>query len=1033
MNILTVFKERFSKLNNEQKLAVRTTEGPVMVIAGPGTGKTEVLSARIAYILQNPDSGSHAHNILGLTYTEAGVTAMRKRLLEFIGPDAYKINIHTFHSFCNQVIQDNLEYFGNRELALISELEVVQFLENLVNSFTSNHPLFRPGEFFEVNRLKSLFTIMKQENYSVEMIQKAINDYLSDLPNRPEFVYQRKYRDFQKGDLKKHKIAAMQKKMEILLAAAQEFPQYQKMLKKTGKYDYQDMIAWVTIAFSQKEEILAKYQEQFLYILVDEYQDTNGLQNQLIDLLTNYWQDPNIFIVGDDDQSIFRFQGANLRNIMYFYKKYENTVKTIVLSKNYRSSSSILKTAESCIENNKERLCHEISLLDKKLIAESSLKNSKICPQIREYWNTAHEEMGIVEEILNLQKKGVNLEEVAIIYKEHRQAENIIKILEQKKIPVNVKQSVDILAEPLIKNILLILNYLNQEFSSPRTGDDLVFKILHNMFFEITASDIAVLFYHMRVLNQDFKKRKISVIEIISNKTEIAKLKNLQAKSEIEIIGQNLQKWIKNINNYTVPEQIEIILTEGKILPYVLKSKNSVYLLRVLNTFFNFIKEECKKDHNFSLDKLLTTFEQMEKHAISLPINKMILQSGAVNFVTAHSAKGLEFQYVFLIGCETKVWDKKRTSSQEYFFPDTLTLSSFQADLEETRRLFFVALTRAKEYLFISYAASQIDGRELLPSTFIAELLDKNDLKVIPTKVTDENIITYNTLLMTSPLPQNNYLVDKENIDFLLTNYVLTPTDLNKYLQCPVSFYFENILKIPQATNEYMGFGNVIHYALEHFFRFIKNQPNQKITTEIILNFLEKGFSIYRHSFTAVQYKKRLEYGKKILKGYFEKYHPNWITNTYLEYKIHNTSTLEIPISGKIDKIEILEKGVVNVIDYKTGSHYKALSKIKPPKNKEDLGGDYWRQMVFYKILLDNDKKQNWILNNGIIDFIEPDKNEQYQQITMKISKEDERIVQEQIHLVYQKIMNHEFFHGCNEEKCFWCGLLKENIFNQGN
>ncbi|MCB0509963.1 MAG: UvrD-helicase domain-containing protein, partial [Bacteroidetes bacterium] len=200
------FTEEYNKLNSIQKLAVETTEGPVLVVAGPGTGKTQILAARIGNIL---DKGlAFAENILCLTYTEAGVTAMRKRLIQFIGAEAHKVNIHTFHSFCNKIIQDNPECFGFDEMEALSDLEEVELLEKLIDGFDKNHPLKRwaGSIYFESSRLKMLFSLMKRENFSAEKIENAIQTYLEDLPNREDFVYKRKYGNFKPGDLKIAKV-----------------------------------------------------------------------------------------------------------------------------------------------------------------------------------------------------------------------------------------------------------------------------------------------------------------------------------------------------------------------------------------------------------------------------------------------------------------------------------------------------------------------------------------------------------------------------------------------------------------------------------------------------------------------------------------------------------------------------------------------------------------------------------------------------------------------------------------------------------
>src|SRR6186713_2875774 len=210
------FREEYNQLNEKERLAVDTIEGPVMVIAGPGTGKTQILASRIGKILLETDSAPE--NILCLTYTDAGVVAMRKRLLLFIGPDAYKVNIYTFHAFCNDIIQENLSLFEKTALDPISELEKTELYKELIDSFPKNHPLkrYRGDVYFEVNNLQSLFSAMKKEGWTPAFINQKIDEYLSDLPTRDEFIYKRKYKEFNAGDLKRDKIQEEQERMDKL-------------------------------------------------------------------------------------------------------------------------------------------------------------------------------------------------------------------------------------------------------------------------------------------------------------------------------------------------------------------------------------------------------------------------------------------------------------------------------------------------------------------------------------------------------------------------------------------------------------------------------------------------------------------------------------------------------------------------------------------------------------------------------------------------------------------------------------------------
>jgi DNA helicase-2/ATP-dependent DNA helicase PcrA len=276
---LKAFELIYKDLNTQQKVAVDTIEGPVMVIAGPGTGKTQILGARIGKILLETDTAPE--NILCLTYTDAGAIAMRKRLVGFIGASAYKVNISTFHSFCNDIIQDNLYLFEKPSLDPISELEKIELLKKLIDQFEKTNPLkrYRGDVYYEMNNLSRLFSTMKKEGWTSTYLVQQIERYITDIPTRDEFVYKKKYKQFEAGALKQGLVDAAIEKMEKLKAAVLAFDTYQELMKSHSRYDFDDMINWVITAFKENKNLLSQYQEKYLYILVDEYQDTIGTQN----------------------------------------------------------------------------------------------------------------------------------------------------------------------------------------------------------------------------------------------------------------------------------------------------------------------------------------------------------------------------------------------------------------------------------------------------------------------------------------------------------------------------------------------------------------------------------------------------------------------------------------------------------------------------------------------------------------------------------------------------------------------------------
>lgn len=1023
------FIKALARLNTNQRKAVETIEGPVLVIAGPGTGKTQILAARIGKILLDTDT--QPHNILCLTYTDAGAVAMRKRLFDFIGPEAYRVHIYTFHAFCNDIIQENLDYFGKLELDAISELERVAMLRQLIDAFDQDHPLkrYHGDVYFEASRLQYLFSVMKREDWNPSYIDEKIDDFLTlitecepDSVYYKEYKYNRKYKDKEAGSLKPS-FGALVEKMEKLRAAAYEFPTYQQMMRDQGRYDYDDMILWVLNAFKTDEQFLLNYQERYLYLLVDEYQDTSGAQNELIQLLTSYWDAPNIFVVGDDDQSIFRFQGANIQNIEEYNLRYTQDLYRVMLTDNYRSTQPILDVAKALIDYNTERI--DLPGLSKNLTAKGATElTGGSQPQIKAYTTPFHEFAAITHEINELIVSGVQPQDIAVIYKEHRSGEELARYFQLKNIPVNTKRKVNILKDPFGQKLITILRYLSTENERPYSGDELLFELMHYDFYNIESIDIAKISVAVNAHNYQHKV-KTSIRAYINE--VVPSLFDTESCRQIKNLSIKLEDWIKGVNNLTIQNLFEKIMAEGGILAYILKSPNKTWLMQVLSSFFNFLKEESCKKTDLKLKDFVAQLDLLNQNDLSLDLNQYIFNQQGVNFLTCHGSKGLEFDYVYLIGATKNVWEKKRKNQSGYKMPDTIFSSlPLSSDEEELRRLFYVALTRAKKQIYISYAQQSDQGKELESTVFIGEILAKTDLEISYPKVSGTILTDFFALQFSAVQQPDLGLIDKEYINHLLENYALNLTHLNNYLDCPLKFYFQNLIRVPKGKNDTLTFGSAAHYALDKLFRSLKNDDKQFHSLKRFMSDFGWYMQRNREAFTAEQFKRRMEYGDKILSAYYDKYIDSWEKNTLTEYTVKNVEVDGIPVKGVLDKIEFSGSDL-NVVDYKTGSFAKAKSKFKRPNEETPQGGDYWRQAVFYKLLIDNDRSNTWRVISTEFDFLEPE-DENYIKEKIVITPDDLTLVKSQIKDTYSRIMNHEFTTGCGSDECYWCAFVRANF-----
>ncbi len=1025
------FTKELKKLNPDQKIAVEQIDGPVLVIAGPGTGKTHILSSRIGHILLETDT--QPHNILCLTFTDAGVFAMRERLLDMIGPEAHRVHIFTFHSFCNKIIKERMELFGRHDLEPLSELERIEMIRKLIDTLPTNHPLKlgKRDRYFYEKQLYDLFQKMKSEDWSVPFIHKKIDEYLESLPTRPEYIYKVNTKNAKKGDLKIVKIDAQKERMERLRAAATLFPDYSRAMYRARRYDFADMILWVLREFERNEALLRNYQEQYLYFLVDEYQDTNGSQNAILHQLIEYWENPNVFIVGDDDQSIFEFQGARLKNLLDFHEEFKEDLTLVMLKENYRSSQKILDSSKALIDKNDHRAVSVLDGLEKTLKAKNkTFARSKIHPQIVAYPNRAHEDADIVEQLEQLRKEGFPLNEVAIIYAKHKQSRNIIDLLEKKEIPYNTRRSVNILEQPMIQNLRLLLDYIFQEYNRPYSGEHLLFKIMHFDFLNIETQDLAKLSFYIAK-----QEKKSMWRDLIGDTQKIYRL-DLENTKSVLSFSKLLNQLIGDYGNLTLVTLVERIVNRSGLLKNILAQPDKEWQVQVLSTFLEFVKTETDRNPKISLHRLLDILKNMDENRISLGVNKTVVTDDGVNLMTAHSSKGLEFQKVFIIDAVKDNWESSGSrSSYRFPFPDTLTFSGEEDALEAKRRLFYVAMTRAKEHLHISFSQKDQKGKAIQHAIFIDEITATTPTAIEEKELSKSSLLDAQILMLEETEVPRVPEADKARIDELLSTFTMSISSLNQFLRCPLSFYYEKILRIPTTSSEAAAYGTAMHYALERLFNKMISSKNKKEegaekefpTAKLFLKFFEEEMARQRGYFTKKEYERRMEMGHENLTAYYNHHISNWVKEAQTEFVVRNIEMDGVPLTGIIDRLDFYPNNILHIVDYKTGSHND--SKMRPPTPKKPEGGNYWRQLIFYKILFEEFQKKSPLqVRSAEISYLDPNSRGEFLTKKLVFNSEDVNLVRGFIKTSYQKIMNHEFYEGCGEKTCPWCSFVKRNV-----
>ncbi len=1030
------FAEEYEKLNEKQRLAVDTIEGPVMVIAGPGTGKTQILASRIGKILLETDA--LPGNILCLTYTDAGVAAMRKRLISMIGSAAYKVGIHTFHSFCNSVIQENIRYFNKKELEPLSDLERVELLKQLIDDFKKDNPLKRyKGEIYhDLPNLVSLFSAIKREGWGIDWLLNQIDEYtISIIPETEGFYYKR---EKAKGNLVltqkgKDEVARMEK----LKAAVGSFETYQQLMHAAHRYDYDDMINWVIDIFQNNEDVLLNYQEQYQYILVDEYQDTSGSQNRIVEQLISYWQDesPNIFVVGDDDQSIYRFQGANLKNMMNLADKYEKDLVKVVLTQNYRSVQPILDGATGIIINNEQRLINKYKDLKKDLIAsKEELKTLTIHPVVRVYDNEFAENVHVALSIKELINQGIQPGNIAVIYREHKFGDEIIKFFQLTNTPFYVKRSFNLLDDVFINQVLNMMRYIVAELDTPYSGEPLLFEILHYSFFKITPFKIATICNEIAgVRNKTGPENTIrGWLQRTSKETRGTLFSSDEQTDELIKVNNLIESLQKEVYNRSAQHWFEYMVNESGILAHIMQQDDKSWLMNKLTCLFDYIKDSTHRKPDLTLKGLIQQIDLLAENELPLPLIQTTGTETGVNLLTAHGSKGLEYEYVFIVAARNDIWEGKRKANRGLKVPHNVLEQETESETtEELRRLFFVAVTRAKKYLFISYPKMKNDGKLLEPSQFSEELRQTLELEAQHVVLTEEERVNFSSLrfgIIQKPVLDQ---VEKDYIDRLLENFTMNVTALNNYIDCPLKFYYSSLVRVPMAKNEAAQFGTAVHKALNDFINFMMNNnkvyPGKEYLIQQFIYHINDG----REVFSKESLQRFTEHGETVLSKYYEKYYIPAPKGDFIltEYPLTKVVVNDIPLKGFTDKIQFWKNDIV-ITDFKTGSFAKAKKRGEfdlPGSIKKPEGGNYWRQAVFYRILVDNLPMKNWKVLHTEFDFIEPNPKEEFDILKLSISNEEFDQVKEQIVTTWEKIKQHDFYTGCGKPDCEWCNFVKNN------
>lgn len=1000
--------------NVKQLECIKTFEGPVMVLAGPGTGKTFTIIQRIKYMLEQDIT---PESILCLTFSEAAANEMKARLVKEMGTIASAVTIHTYHAFCNELIQQHPSQFELLDgVSLVDDISKRNLMKQCVEEFTPTFYRTKWGDaYYYIYELIAAADEIKKNQVTKDQYFNTLNTHPSWQGKMDELMEEFAEREA-KGKLVKtflEKVETHKKKMGKAQEAWEIFELYDRKLKENNFIDFNDMINLVLENFEVDDDFLRRVSKRYKYFLVDEYQDTNRSQNQIVFKLAEGANNKNIFVVGDDDQIIYGFQGAQTDNLEKFLQRYPDT-KVICLEENNRSTQTILDLSYEVISQDKTRIEVNPEFSHYKVSKKLTAKNEKIIlndknAQIHGFGDIKQENNYVVEEIQKLvtsesapktETGEVDYSQIAILTKKNSELETFADLLKAKNIPFQIKTSKSIFA---LKPSILIYFYL-KALENNELYADKIFGLLLSKPFDFDNSDYNFLLMQNRLNHKDFITNirqninrewadKEKVIAFIETFDELKELKSSET--------------LKNT-------LIELINRTG-ILEYFMQSKinrieNILSIKRIVDeaSSYNYLNPSA------SVQDFIAYIDMAFDDEIPICINKDDYVQNAVQLLTMHGSKGREFEYVFITNLTAKNWEKKKESSSMSLPIEKTTFADDEDDAKkaEQLRLLFVGITRAKHGLYLTYS-NTINGNSQELTSYLASLTESNDLiKELNHELTDEeySLEVAKTIIRAGYDHQRAFT---DEIRGRLKDFILSPSALNSYLNCPRSFLYSYILRIPvyESEAEAANYGSAIHKTLE--WAIAEAKETDKYPTE---NNMNEAFVKRLGKQRFLSKSKRAEYETRGINS-LNSYYPRFIETTPsavfgTEYALSYVPVENYFIKGFIDRIEKHNNGTFALYDYKTGSA-KSKSQIADGKDYES----YLNQLRFYKFAFEIMNEGTEVSRVGLI-FVEEHDKSYYTQLCA----EDNAIIKDKIIDTYRNINDLNFAPiEQDENKCKFC------------
>ena len=913
MNTNNNFKQDYENLNPKQKQAVDSINGPVCVLANAGSGKSTVVALRCCNILQKTDM--KPSNILCLTFSNAGVDSMKKKLKASMGEAADQVKVSTFHSFAHDIIIENITPGTNKNTSILTPGQRFMILEKLLsNSKTAGsfHDL-KPASAKKLHSLHNIFNLFKKECITNENIISYTNQCLeSILPFEQEYL-------LKSGELNKKGRDLAQKITDFTKSIIPLYNEYQSILEEKNKIEFQDMLNDSVYILESNVSLRQTLQERYQFIMVDEFQDCNKIMVALLGLLIKEVESPNLCIVGDELQTIYRFQGANLSNFEWISNMLPE-IQTIVLDINYRSTINILNKSYDLISQSN----HIHPLKRNPMVAGNDQLSDwqNETPTLKSFEDQEQEAYSIACSIKELLNKTNQDDDIIVLARKNNDLIPIQKWLK-------------------IMDVEYKLNYSKNNLLETKYGKA-IYNVLMCLKFMDKDTEIADAYFCALLIESGYKD-ELGYAFLLYKKEE-SKLPFMVWLGEMKD-NERLNGTITISNDITILEDFKYKeITddlEQFFKKHIVKFTKEEPVAVIKNEMDAFISQFRSTDNKKSLESLADLLEYYNHYDLGIDFVDTTPNKARVILSTIHGTKGLEYDYVYLISLVNTAYEDKSDVFGSINVPKILNrfIMTEAEDTEDLLKLVYVAMTRAKKNLHLSFFTTSYSGKPLTVTSLLKPLIESGSL--IDNK-TDSFELPQFTGTKAPLNLDNDYL---ELVREKLGKFHISQSSIGNWLSCENKFFYHNICKIPGLPSVHTSFGIFIHAILEYIVDGVNLQPNSNEINDIV----ENVFLKFQHRFHPLHRNTYKRYAKVVIENYLMN-HPILKKPLFTEKYLTTTLSNGVRLNGIVDRIDETASGF-HVIDYKSN---KYAEKLEPFVDEQNIGNGYWKQGAIYSRLILN-------------------------------------------------------------------------------